>query len=217
MRDKSKDLIGALLAASIPRELIMAVEDGLFAGASRAYMASKDMHEGHLPSVVGQARHFHMNEAFHLALEASGAQPTSIRGNKIITGRAGVFRLARFNIPEGMWVNGRRSQTRRQMALANRAIVPLVRPGFFDEQSVAPQGVAFFVACFSHSLQVHPERPSSVQIAVPDTQMESWLFREPLPEFIKRYEVRAAQPDLARPKLKRRTSGDAGDIAGNSQ
>lgn len=117
---------------SIPRELVLGVEDALNAGAARAHTAAKGMDEGHLPHVVGQLRHFNMNEAFYRALAVAEATPTAIQGNGLVTGRTGVFTLARFNIPEGFWINGRRSQTRRQTAFANKAIEPLVQPELFD-------------------------------------------------------------------------------------
>jgi hypothetical protein len=67
-----KDSIPDLLQRSLPRALVMAVEEALGVGAQRAHAASKGMHEGHLPHVVGQLRHFHMNEAFHRALAMGG-------------------------------------------------------------------------------------------------------------------------------------------------
>lgn len=112
--------------------------------------------------------------------------------------------LARFNIQEGFWINGRRSQTRRQMSLANEAIEPLVQPSLFAPQLAPPDAVAFFVGCFSGSLSVSPHRPVSIQIAVPDRSMKGWLFKEPLHEFVQRYDAPVpAQEDLARPSLKK--------------
>lgn len=198
------DTIPDLLQRSLARELVMAVEEALTVGAQRAYAASKGMDEGHLPHVVGQLRHFHMNEAFHRALEMGEASPTAIRGNGIVSGRAGVFTLARFNIPDGFWINGRRSHTRRQMSYANKAIEPLVQPELFDQYTAPADAVAFFVACFSGSLHIQPESPVSIQIAVPDREMRGWLFKEPLNAFLQRYEQKpAAQDDLAKPKLKK--------------
>jgi hypothetical protein len=162
------------------------------------------MDDGHLPHVVGQLRHFQMNESFHRALAMGDASPTPIRGNGIVSGRSGVFRLARFNIPEGLWINGRRSQTRRQMSFANKAIEPLVQPELFDLYAPPSDAVAFFVACFSGSLHIQPESPLSVQIAVPNRDMRGWLFRESVGVFLQRYEHKPmVQDDLARPKLKK--------------
>ena len=129
MPQPTQETIHALLVKNVPREVVMGVEDALAVGA---YVAARGMDEGHLPHVVGQLRHFHMNEAFQRALAANGAEPSPIRGNGIVTGRTGVFTLARFNIPEGFWINGRRSRTRKQMSLANMAIEPLVQPELFS-------------------------------------------------------------------------------------
>ena len=198
------DSIPALLLRNIPRSLVMGIEEALGAGAQRAFSAAKGMDEGHLPHVVGQLRHFHMNESFHRALAVGEASPTGIRGNSIVTGRVGVFKLARFNIPEGFWVNGRRSHTRRQMSSANKAIEPLVQPELFAAYVPPTEAVAFFVSCFSGSVQTQPESPTSIQIAVPNRDMRGWLFREPLSAFVQRYDqAPATQDDLAKPKLKK--------------
>ncbi len=204
MNQPPKDSIPDLLQRNVPRTLVMAVEEALGVGAQRAHAASKGMHEGHLPHVVGQLRHFYMNEAFHRALAMGEASPTAIRGNSIVSGRSGVFTLARFNIPDGFWINGRRSHTRRQMSFANKAIEPLVQPELFEQYTAPSDAVAFFVACFSGSLHIQPESPVSVQIAVPNRDMRGWLFKEPLNEFLQRYEQQpSVQDDLAKPKLKK--------------
>jgi hypothetical protein len=204
MHQPTQETIHDLLVKNVPREVVMGVEDALAVGAQRAYLAARGMDEGHLPHVVGQLRHFHMNEAFQRALAANGAEPSPIRGNGIVTGRAGVFTLARFNIPEGFWINGRRSQTRRQMSLANMAIEPLVQPELFSGYQPPSDAVAFFVACFSGNLNIQPESPVSIQIAVPDRHMRGWLFKEPLEQFLKRYDqTPMGQDDLALPKLKK--------------
>lgn len=199
MRTPLLDTIPDLLQRSLPRELVMAVEEALSVGAQRAYAASKGMDEGHLPHVVGQLRRFPMNEAFHRAM--GEALPTA---NGIVIGRAGVFTLARFNIPDGSWINGRHSHTRRQMSFANKTIEPLVQLGLFDQYTAPSDAVAFFVACFSGSLLIPPDAPVSIQIAVPDCEMRGWLFKEPLNVFLRRYEQKPApQDDLAKPKLKK--------------
>ena len=149
MAKLTKETIPDLLVRNIPREIIMGIEEALVVGAQRAYVAARGMHDGHLPSVVGQLRHFHMNESFQRALAVNDASPSPIRGNAIVTGRTGVFTLARFNIKEGIWVNGRRSQTRRQMSMANKAIEPLVQPELFADYEPPSEAVVFFVACFA--------------------------------------------------------------------
>lgn len=209
-----RESIPSLLLSSVPRELVMAVEDSLNQGATRAYLSANGMEDGHLPHVVGQLRHFQMNEAFHRALAANEARPCPIRGNGLITGRAGMFILGRFNIPVGFWINGRRSHTRQQMALANKALEPLVQGALFEQYQTPSTAVAFFVACFSGSLRVSPEAPLSIHIAVPNHDMRGWLFREPLSTFLQRYEpaVSDVQIDLVKPKLKNRSdaAGEGG-------
>jgi hypothetical protein len=204
MSSSSRHSIPSLLIANLPRELILGVEESFIVGAQRAFKAAAGMDEGHLPSIVGQLRHFHMNEAFHRVLLASESSPSSIRGNNVVTGRAGIFTLARFNIKTGLWANGRRSQIRKQMSVANLAMEPLVQPGLFSEFVPPSEGVVFFVACFSASLKVQPDVPSSVHIAVPDRNMSGWLFREPVGAFLKRYDVEPeTQQDSVIPTLKR--------------
>jgi hypothetical protein len=199
-----KETIPNLLVKNIPRLLVLAIEEAFSVGAQRAYGAAQGMDEGHLPHVVGQLRHFHMNEAFHRALAANNASPCPIHGSGIVTGRTGVFALARFNAKDKLWNNARRSNTRRQMSEANRAIEPLVQPSLFSGYEAPTEAVAFFVACFAGSLRIQPESPVTMQIAVPDHHMKQWLFRESLDRFIERYDAPARlQDDMARPKLKK--------------
>ena len=101
------------------------------------------------------------------------------------------------------------------MSYANKAIEPLVQPELFDQYTAPADAVAFFVACFSGSLHIQPESPVSIQIAVPDREMRGWLFKEPLNEFLKRYEQKpAAQNDLAKPKLKKiKKQGNDGSVS----
>jgi hypothetical protein len=208
MAKPTKDTIPDLLVRNLPREIVMGIEEALVVGAQRAFGAARGMDDGHLPSVVGQLRHFHMNEAFQRALVVGDGAPSPIRGNAIVIGRTGVFTLARFNVKEGIWTSGRRSQTRKQMSMVNQAIEPLVQPELFSDYVPPSDAVAFFVACFSGSLHIQPESPVSIQIAVPDRNMQGWLFREPIEAFLKRYDQKPAmmQDDLALPKLKKNIS-----------
>lgn len=196
--------IPELLVSSLPIDLVTSIEEGLPVGAQRAYASARDMEEGHLPTIVGHLRHFHMNETFHRALAINQANPSPLCGNKVVVGRAGIFSLARFNIHEGYWTNYRRSLTRKQLSEANRSIEPLVQPELFSSYTPATKATVFFVAVFAGSLRVSPEAPTSIQIAVPDSQMKSWLFREPISSFLERYsQVQDVQRDLAVPRLKK--------------
>jgi hypothetical protein len=201
----SKESIPNLLLKNVPQDLLLAIQDALTVGAQRGYQTSLGMDKGHIPHVVGQMRHFHMNESFHRALTVAEAAPSPIRGNGIVTGQSGLFTLARFNIPSGMWNNGRRSACRRQMSEANKALEPLVHYDLFADYERPSCATAFFVASFpKFSTNSDINLPTSIDIAVPDSNMHGWLFKEPIAKFIKRYEeVTVSQIDLAQPKLKK--------------
>ena len=113
MAQPNQETIHDLLVRNIPRGLVMGLEEAMLVGAQRAYAAARGMDDGHLPSVVGQLRHFHMNESFHRALTVEDASPSPLRSNQIVTGRAGILTLARFNTKDGVWNSGRRSATRK--------------------------------------------------------------------------------------------------------
>ncbi|MEM4988459.1 alpha/beta hydrolase [Collimonas sp. H4R21] len=198
----SNTAVGNLLVSNIPRDLIMGVEDALQVGALRAYQSASVMNKGHLPHALGQMRHFNMNETFHDALAAADANPTPVRGNSLIVGQSGIFVLSRLNVSSKIWNNAKRSKTRRKLCHANFKIEPLVQPGFFDDSRPVVEGAVFFVASFSGSMRISPESPQSIDIAVPNAEMTSWLFREPLSQYVLRYESTPVQDDQANPILK---------------
>ena len=206
--------ISTLLVQHIPRDLIMGVEDALLTGAHRGTNASAGMNPGHRSHAVGQMRHFHMNETFRDALEAAGTNPSQIKGNRVVTAKAGIFALGRFNISNGVWNNGRRSRTRREMAMANLSIEPLVIPDLFETYRPATKATVFFVGVFDRSVQDTAAVPMSIDVAVPDHELKGWLFRMPTTEFLSLYESQTstdAQPDLAVPTLK------SGVVVGQNQ
>ena len=206
--------IASLLVQHIPRDLIMGVEDALLTGAHRGTNAGAGMNPGHRSHAVGQMRHFHMNETFRDALEAAGTNPSEIKGNRVVTAKAGIFALGRFNISNGVWNNGRRSRTRREMAMANLSIEPLVMPDLFETYRPATKATVFFVGVFDRSVQDTAALPMSIDVAVPDHELKGWLFRMPTTEFLSLYESQTstdAQPDLAVPTLK------SGVVVGQNQ
>jgi hypothetical protein len=205
MPEHKQPTIASLLVQHIPRDLIMGVEDALLIGAQRGTNAGAGMNPGHRSHAIGQMRHFHMNETFLDALEAAGTSPTQIKGNRVVTAKSGIFALGRFNISNGVWNNGRRSRTRREMAMANLSIEPLVTPDLFDTYQPATKATVFFVAVFNLSVQDTSAVPLSIDIAVPDHKLKEWLFRMPTTQFLTLYEspnITDEQPDLAVPMLK---------------
>ena len=163
------------------------------------------MNLGHRSHAVGQMRHFHMNETFRDALEAADTNPSQLKGNRVVTAKAGIFAMGRFNISNGVLNNGRRSRTRREMARANLSIEPLVMPDLFDTYQPATKATVFFVGVFDRSVQDAAAVPMSIDVAVPDHELKGWLFRMPTTEFLGLYELQTSadvQPDLAMPMLK---------------
>ena len=205
MPDSSLPTIASLLVEHIPRDLIMGVEDALLIGAQRGTSAGAGMNPGHRSHAVGQMRHFHMNETFRDALEAAGTSPSQITGNRVVVAKAGIFALGRFNISNGVWNNGRRSRTRREMAMANLSIEPLVTPDLFETYQPATKATVFFVGVFDRSVQDSAAVPMSIDVAVPDHELKGWLFRMPTNGFLTLYDLQTVtdvQPDLATPILK---------------
>lgn len=205
MPNSNLPTIASLLVQHIPRDLIMGVEDALLTGAQRGSSAGAGMNPGHRSHAVGQMRHFHMNETFRDALEVAGTKPTQLKGNRVVVGKAGIFALGRFNTSNGVWNNGRRSRSRREMALANSSIEPLVMPDLFEAYQPATKATVFFVGVFDRSVQDAMAIPMSIEVAVPNHELKGWLFRMSTTEFLDLYESKTVsdiQPDLAVPLLK---------------
>jgi hypothetical protein len=195
------DSIAALLIANVPRDLVMGVEDAFAAGALQAFGLTKEVSKKQRKTALGYMRHIQMNERFSDLLEASNAELISSQGNRVIVGVAGMFKFARLNMSTTNWNSPTRSTTRRELAEANEAMSQLVQPSLFGSQDVT-SGAFFFVARFSGSLHQHPEKPLQVYIAVPNPKMDGWLFREPLSQFLDRYDAAPKQADNATVKLK---------------
>lgn len=195
------DAIAALLIANVPRDLVMGVEDAFGAGALQAYALTKEVSNKQRKIALGYMRHIQMNERFSDLLEASNAELVSSQGNRVIVGMAGMFKFARLNMSTTNWNRTTRSTIRRELAEANEAMSQLIQPSLFGPQDVT-SGAFFFVARFSGSLHHQPEKALQVYIAVPNPKMDGWLFREPLSQFLDRYEAAPKQADNATVKLK---------------
>jgi hypothetical protein len=195
--------ISELLIANIPKRMVLAIEEALTVGAQRAYAAARGMDKGHLANALGQDRHFHMNEGFERALVANGANPTPLRGNTLVTGASGSITLGRFNTSVGVWNRGRSSVMRRKLSRQNKHIEQLLQGDLFRVGAAPTACTVFFVSCFARGPECVLESPESIHVAVPDKEMEEWLFRDPLPMFLARYDRETkVQADRVTPKLK---------------
>lgn len=202
MTCEAEETILKTLVTHLPQGLCQGVEEGLVAAGERAWREASRHHEGHLPNALGQARHFHSNEQFALALSTAGVEHNPLCGNDIIVGHIGPLLLGRFATSNRKWVNARRSSRRLDLASHNQWLERLVQPGLFGEQARGAHIAVFFVSIFSGNIRVQPERPLSVEIAIMDTSLSECLFRESLPAFLSRFAQPAEQPDLVRVRLK---------------
>lgn len=194
------DAIAALLIAEVPRDLVMGVEDAFVAGALRAHAMTKDVRKQRKVA-LGHMRHIEMNERFSDLLEAANAELVAVQGNRVVVGKAGIFKFTRLNMNTTNWNHASRSTIRRELAEANQAMSELAQLSLFGSQKVEG-GAFFFVSRFSGSLSHQPEKPLQIYIAVPTPKMDGWLFREPLAQFLERYNAAPKQVDNATVTLK---------------
>lgn len=202
MTSQAEKTIADALLKHFPKSLCHGLEEGLVAAGVRAYRDSAQHHKGHLPSVLGQARHFYSNEQFAVALDVAGVAHNPLRGNDIIIGELGPLLIGRFCTHHRKWNNAKRSKRRLDVASHNQWLERMVQPGLFGEQSKGPQIAVFLVSVYSSDVRIQPELPLSVEIAVLDTTLSERLFSEPLNTFLGRYALPAKQEDSARPRLK---------------
>jgi hypothetical protein len=203
MDKEAADALAQTLVAQIPREFCVALDEGFRAAAKRAYTEAASRDEGHRSSALGQGRHFQQNEAFALALDASGIRRNAIKGNGIIVGDLAPLYLARFSIANPTWNRVRKSAQRLEMARKNLWLQEIVQPGLFEAtQPIEGQITVFFVTAFSGSMKVQPDVPVSIDIVVPDVSLGERLFGESLSAFLARYAEPVKQPDMAHVRLK---------------
>ena len=200
-REAEQTIVDTLLT-QLPQGLCRGIDEGLFAAGERAWLEASRHHKGHLPNALGQARHFHSNEQFAVALDVAGVQHNPLCGNDIIVAQIGSLLLGRFATSNRNWNNARRSTRRLELASHNQWLERLVQPGLFGEQLSGTHIAVFFVSIFSSNVNIQPERPLSVEIAVMDTTLSERLFSEPLAMFLSRFAQPAEQPDLVRVSLK---------------
>lgn len=200
-REAEQTIVDTLLTY-LPQGLCRGIEEGLVAAGERAWLEASRRHEGHMPNALGQARHFHSNEQFAVALDIAGVQHNPLCGNDIIVGQVGSLLVGRFATSNRNWNNARRSTRRLELASHNQWLERLVQPGLFGEQVSGTHIAVFFVSIFSSNVKIQPERPLSVEIAVMDTTLSERLFSEPLAIFLSRFAQPAEQPDLVRVRLK---------------
>lgn len=195
----SWNAIGNHLALELPRELLYSIVDGQSAAAKRAYAKSQDLASGHRANGRGQDRYFLMTEDFHKKLELNNANPTPIRGNSPVLGEINGIILSRANVGPN-WNHLRKSKKRRELCEMNKAISDYCWPDLWEKPKRHISLVVIFLVEFSEK---NCEAPASIKIAVPNSDLSDWLFKQDVTPFLMRYENDViVQEDFAQPRLK---------------
>ncbi|MFZ6864687.1 hypothetical protein ACO0K7_18850 [Undibacterium sp. Ji67W] len=194
-----------LIIQHIPRDVLMACEDAYYNGDLKGRTQASNFAKGHRPSAAGQNKHFFINEAFYEALLAHNADPTPLRGTKLVIGRLGIFNIARLNVAGHKWTNLNRSATRNKLAEVNLDIQrKYVQVDFFNEPGQLNSGTIFILGLMDGIDTNSIAQLSQVMIAMPAPDMKSWLYMKSIPEFLNLYDQVGAvsQVDEAKPILK---------------
>jgi len=202
----------------VPRDLFMACEDAYYSGDEKGRVQSSTFIKGHRPSAAGQIKHFRINEAFYEALKAQGAEPSALKGTKLVIGRSGMFNVARLNVPSHKWVNLGRSATRKKLAELNASISrKYVQRDFFTD-AVEPTGGTLFIVGVMDAVDENGiAQLSEVMLALPAPDMKSWIYRKSISNFVNLYDRvdTIVQLDNALPTLKKQIKKQTGNDQGN--
>jgi hypothetical protein len=205
MPPTSLEELEQLITSHVPRDLCMACEDAYYNGDGKGRLQASAFAKGHRPSAAGQVKHFYINEAFHEALQVHGAEPTPLRGTRLVIGRVGIFNIVRLNVPGHKWVNLRRSATRTALAELNDIIErKYVQSDFFSEAGEPTGGTIFILGVMDGTDTNGVAQLTQVMLALPAPDMKSWLYISTISDFLKLYDVAdpIVQLDNALPKLK---------------
>ena len=196
----------------------MACEDAYYDGDERGRVQSAVFAGGHRPSAAGQIKHFRINEAFYEALDAQGAEPTPLKGTRLVIGRLGIFNIVRLNVPGHKWVSLRRSATRKALAELNDSIQrKYVQSDFFTETTAPTGGTLFILGVMDGVDENGIAQLTQVMVALPAPDMRSWLYKSTISDFVSLYDQAgvADQLDNAQPKLKIQPKKQTGNDQGN--
>jgi hypothetical protein len=221
IRKKGQRALEQLITKHIARDALMAFEDAYYDGDQKGRVQASAFAQGHRPSAAGQVKHFHINEAFHEALVAHGANPSPLRGTRLVIGRLGIFNIVRLNVPGHKWTNLQRSATRKALAELNEHIQrKYVQGDLFSESREIAEATLFILGVMDGLDANGVAQLTHCMVALPAADMKSWLYLKTMAEFLKVYDRAPAdsQADNAMPKLKRaETKKDTGtDDKGNS-
>lgn len=216
---KGQAEIEQLLIESIPKDVFMALEDAYRDGDRRGREQGAKFSPGHRRSAGGQAKHFALNETFYVVLEAHGANPAPLRGNRVVIGRLGKCNISRMNVPDHKWADLRRGKTRRLLAKINTAVaLRYVQGDLFAKGKQPISETSVFILGVMDGLDENGmTQLTNVLVALPAPDLRSWLYKEPLAKVLALYDVPTpvVQPDNVKPKLKSTRIKKTGNDQGN--
>ena len=208
-----------LIVANIAKDAFMALEDAYRDGDRRGREYGARFAPGHRRSAGGQDKHFALNETMFVALEAHGANPTALRGNRVVVGRLGKFNVARLNVPGHKWVDLRCGKTRPQLAKINTAIERryVQNDLFAKSDGEISEATLFILGVMDGQDENGLSQLTTVMVALPAPDLRSWLYIQPLSKILALYEApeTVVQPDNAKPVLKSVPNKKTGDDQGN--
>lgn len=202
MSASGQEKIGDLLSSSITRDFLLNLEQMIPSALERVRKFGDGFLAGHRPSVLGQVRHFALNEALVHCLDECGLPHPPLRGNAIMVGKVGLVSLARVHMGQSQWDNSRRSKTKVKLCKPNYLAKRLVNPDMFEDEPLIediPEITAFIVTEGDGANGIAP-----IYIVVPDETMDlrNPVFKEDLPVFMRRYQRSQDVVDKAFSKLK---------------
>ncbi|HFF8583241.1 TPA: hypothetical protein ACTXAA_001226 [Raoultella planticola] len=198
-----KSKVADLIVQHVPKQLIMALSDAIYAASKRSFDSAKMKSQGHRATALGLERYLNLNETIHEVFEANGCNPGKLCGNRIVEGHSGIFTIARESYSDNQWKKLFRSKRKQTLIAENVFVEKVVQPDLFSDGSDVPKATLFVVCRFSGSLQTQPEAPMSIELVVPSSDGKSWVFHEPLELFLTRYDVVPSQDDNAFTRLKK--------------
>jgi hypothetical protein len=207
-----------LIMSSIPRDALMAFEDAYYDGDAKGRAHAANFAIGHRPSAAGHIKHFFCNESIHEAMLAHGADPTPLRGTKVVVGRLGIFNIVRLNVPGHKWVNLKRSASRKKLAELNDNIKKkYIQYDLFINANEVADGTIFVLGVMDGIDVNSLVELTQVMVALPAPDLSSWLYICTMADFLKLYDQVDApvQQDKAVPKLKAQPKKKSNDDQGN--
>lgn len=201
MSAKSHEFIGNILSSSIPREMLLSIDQRVPHAVARAERIGEEMDSGHRGSASGYIRHLLLNEALSGAFRECGIPHQPLKGNGIVSAKASLVTIARAHMGTVKWNNARRSKKKVQLCGPNFRAKDLVLQDLFEPTSATPE--PFELTVFIVTEQVS-RGACAIYIVVTDERMDlrNPVFREPLHQFMQRYQQRKDIVDQVTPKLK---------------